>query len=114
MKDYLLLIRGGEDRMENLSEEEKGAHMQRWGGFMEKLAKSGHLTGGLPLTADSRLLRKSGSTDEMVQNNAGETIGGYLLMKANDYDQAIELSKDCPVFEHNGNVEIREAMHMDM
>ena len=47
-------------------------------------------------------------------SDKGEAIGGYLMLKANDYNHAIELSKGCPVFEHDGNIEIREAMHMEM
>jgi hypothetical protein len=35
------------------------------------------------------------------------------MLNANDYDHAVELSKDCPVFEHDGNLEIREAMPME-
>jgi hypothetical protein len=113
MKDYLLLIRGGDDRMEVLSEEEKGEHMQRWGSFMTNLAESGNLAGGLPLTADGRLMTSTGTTDDVVLTNDGEAIGGYLMLKANDYNHAVELSKDCPVFEHNGNLEIREAIPME-
>lgn len=114
MKDYLLLMRGGDARMENLSEQETAEHMQKWGVYMEGLAKSGNLTGGLPLTQDGKLLTTNGASDELVKSEAGEVIGGYLLIKANDYNHAIELTKPCPIFEHNGNIEIREAMQMDM
>lgn len=114
MKDYLLLIRGGDGRMEELTEEQRNAHMQAWGAFMGGLAESGNLTGGLPLTMDGRLLTKDGATSDPVLTSSGEAIGGYLMLKAKDYEHAIELSKGCPVFEHDGNIEIREAMQMDM
>ncbi len=114
MKEYLLLIRGGDARMETLSESDRNSHMQAWGVFMAKLAEAGHLAGGLPLTTDGRVLRKDGASEEVVVSDKGEAVGGYLLLKANDYDQAVELTKDCPVFEHYGSVEIREAMHMEM
>ena len=113
MKDFLLLIRGGDARMDELTEEQRGAHMQEWNVFMTNLMESGNLLGGLPLTTDARLLTKDGASEEMVVNSNGEAIGGYLLLKANDYDHALELTKACPVFEHDGSVEIREAMHMD-
>ena len=113
MKDYLLLIRGGDDRMEGLSEEQRGEHMQRWGSFMSKLVESGNLAGGLPLTADGRLITSSSTTEEVPLTSSGEAIGGYLMLKANNYDHAVELSRDCPVFEHDGNLEIREALPME-
>jgi hypothetical protein len=112
MKDFLILIRGGHDRMEDLNEEERNAHMQKWGAFMGKLTESGNLAGGLPLTTDGKLLTKDGASNDLVSSTTGEVVGGYLLLKANDYDHAVELSKACPVFEHNGNLEIREAMQM--
>ena len=99
--------------MEELSEEQRGEHMQKWGAFMTTLAESGHLAGGLPLTTDGRLMTSTGASDEMVLSKDDEAIGGYLLLKANDYDQAVELTADCPVFEYDGSVEIREAMHME-
>jgi hypothetical protein len=113
MKDYLLLMRGGDARMENMTEEQRNKHMADWGIFMNNLAQAGHLTGGLPLGMDAKLLTKDGATDELVRSEKGEVIGGYLLIKANDYDHAIELTKPCPLFEHDGNIEIREAIPMD-
>jgi len=114
MKDYLLLIRGGDGRMEDMTEDQRNAHMAAWGQYMGGLQASGNLAGGLPLTAEGRVLRNSGASNELVTNTAGEAVGGYLMLKANDYDHAIELTKGCPVFEHDGNVEIREVMPMEM
>lgn len=114
MKDFLILIRGGDARMAELSEADRDQHMQQWGAFMTALAETGNLSGGLPLTADARLQSKNGVSDEMVANARGEVIGGYLTLKANDYNHVVELTKNCPVFEHDGNLEIREAMHMEM
>lgn len=114
MKEYLLLMRGGDARMAELSEEETAAHMQEWGAYMGKLAESGNLTGGLPLNRDGRLVSSDGVSEEMVLSDKGEYIGGYLFCKANDYDHAVELAKDCPIFKMGGTIEVREAMPMDM
>lgn len=114
MKDYLLLIRGSEAGMEGLTPEQSQEHMQKWGAFMGSLTESGNLAGGLPLTQDGRVLTGNGASNGLVASDKGETIGGYLLLKANDYDHAVELSKGCPAFELNGNIEIREAMQMEM
>lgn len=114
MKDYLLLLRGGDARMADMSEEETATHMQRWGQYMNNLAEKGHLVGGLPLQPGGKVLTNAGASDEEVRSEKGEVVGGYLMLKANDYDHAVELTKACPIFEHNGNVEIREVMPMEM
>ena len=112
MKDYLVLIRGGDARMAELSPEENAEYMQKWTTYMGSLAERGHLAGGLPLAQDCRLVTKDEVSEAMVLTQGGESIGGYLLFKAESYEQAVELGKDCPVFEFDGNLEIREAFPM--
>jgi hypothetical protein len=43
-----------------------------------------------------------------------DIVGGYLLIKANDMDDALALSKGCPTLDGtDGTVEIREIMPID-
>ena len=38
-----------------------------------------------------------------------EMVGGYLICKANTIDEAVEISKGCPLLEYeDGIVEVRE------
>lgn len=39
-----------------------------------------------------------------------DTVGGYIIVEADNYDKAIEIAKGCPILENNGSVEIREIM----
>jgi hypothetical protein len=112
MKDYLLLLRGGDARMTEFSEKETADHMEKWNAYMGGLAQSKTLSGGLPLQQSGILLTSNGAKNEVVLSKDGEAVGGYLLIKAGSYDHAVELSKDCPIFEYNGSMEIREAMEM--
>lgn len=114
MKEYLILLRGGDARMAEMSEAESQAHMQRWGAYMQDLAQKGHLVGGLPLQQDGRIVTTGGVSEDVVRSEQGEAVGGWLHFKAESYDHAVELSKACPIFEHNGNVEIREILPMEM
>lgn len=44
-----------------------------------------------------------------------EMVGGYLMCKANDYDEAVEISKGCPILEfEDGIVEVREIKELKM
>jgi hypothetical protein len=114
MKEYLILLRGGDARMADLTDEENAAHMQKWVGYMKDLAEKGHLAGGLPLQIDGRLVTNEGVLETVVRSESGEAVGGYLIFKASDYVQAVELVKNCPIFEHDGNVEVREMAPMEM
>jgi hypothetical protein len=39
-----------------------------------------------------------------------EVVGGYLLIRSNDLDEAVEISKGCPGYEFDGSVEVREIL----
>ena len=44
----------------------------------------------------------------------GEKKWDYLIINADSLDHAAELSKKCPIFENDGQVEVREIMDMSM
>jgi hypothetical protein len=39
---------------------------------------------------------------------------GFTLIEARDLDQAVELSKGCPIFEVKGAVEVRPIRRLEM
>jgi hypothetical protein len=39
---------------------------------------------------------------------ATEVIGGYFVISAADYAEAIEISRDCPHLRYGGRIELRE------
>jgi hypothetical protein len=38
-----------------------------------------------------------------------ESIGGLVIIKAKDYDEAVEIAQGCPILKLGGNVEVRMA-----
>lgn len=113
MKQFLYLFRGGDSAYENQSPEEMQAHMERWGEWTLKISKTGAPAEGLPLLPTGKVVAKAGAliTDGPFTEGK-EIVGGYVLVSANDLDEAIELSKGCPIFEFDGTVEVREAVEM--
>ena len=45
---------------------------------------------------------------------AKDVVGGFSLILAKDLDEAAELSRGCPIFEVDGQVEVRPVMKMNM
>lgn len=115
MSNFLFLFRGGDARRLEQSPEEMQEHMQKWGAWMGGLQEAGKLVDGLPLSKEGRVVQKGGDliTDGPFAEGA-EVVGGYLIVTAEDLDGAVEISKQCPIFEHDGNVEVREIMSMNM
>ena len=117
MKDFLLIFRGGAaDREEEQKSPEKWqAHMMKWKTWMEDLGKQGKFVGGQPLTEEGSVIhgKKKMVTDGPFAESK-EIVGGYLLIKAADLKEAVELSKGCPLLEHDGLVEVRELKELMM
>lgn len=115
MSKYMYLFRGGDHEMAAMSNEEKQAHMQTWTTWMKGLAEKGTLVDGLPLNkAGKRVTDKGTMVHDGPFSEGKEVVGGYLIVNAADINEAVEISKGCPIFENNGEVEVREVMSMDM
>ena len=115
MKEYLLLFRGGEGKeMREQSPEKWQAHMQKWNSWMGGLAEEEKFLGAQPLNNEGRVITGSKKvvTDGPFMEGK-EMLGGYLLCKADSYDEAVEIANNCPILEFDsGIVEVREVMKM--
>lgn len=114
MKEYFMLMRGGDARMANFSEAESKQHMEDWNVYMGKVAGEGKLVGGMPLQQDGRLITKSNQSEGVVTSDPNGAIGGWLHIKAENYDEAARIAADCPLLTIDGHIELREVAPMDM
>jgi hypothetical protein len=110
MKEFLLLFRGGDGRTLKQSPEKWQAHMQRWMAWMGELTKQGKFVAAQPLGAAGKQIT---GTKKVVTDGpyieGKEIVGGYLICKAGNFDEAVEISRGCPILEFdNGIVEVRE------
>jgi len=113
MTKFMFLFRGGDAARTEQSPEEMQAHMEVWKNWIGGLAGSGQLVDGLPLGKGGMVVQKAGATitdGPFAEGN--EIVGGYLIVNAADVNEAVEISKGCPIFEHDGTVEVREIMSM--
>jgi hypothetical protein len=112
MNEYVFLYRGA-DR--GGSPETMQQRMQKWTKWMKDLAEKGHMKDqGHPLERSGKLVkgRQKTVTDGPFAE-AKDAIGGYTLIQARDIEEAVELSKGCPIFDGDtGTVEVRPVLKM--
>jgi hypothetical protein len=111
MSEYVYLYRGGERAT---SPEKIQQQMQKWMDWFKELGTMGHLKDrGQPLEREGKVVRgrKKTITDGPYAE-AKDVVGGFTLIEARDLDQAVELSKGCPIFETDGGVEVRPVAKM--
>lgn len=113
MTDYIFLMRGGDARALNLSEEEMNTHMQDWKEYMESLGATGKLRGGgAPLALDGLTISGESKSEHSEQLGGNGQVNGYMLLAADNVDEANALARNCPIFTFGGSLEIRECVDM--
>jgi hypothetical protein len=106
MSEFVFLYRGGEPER---TPERAQQMMQKWMAWLQDLAGKGHVKDqGQPLDPTGKVVK--GRQKVVTDGPFAETkdvVGGYTLIEARDLNQAVELSKGCPIFEVDGAVEVR-------
>ncbi len=110
MSEFVYLYRGGR-RPESPAEGEQV--MQKWGAWLQSLADGGHLIDrGQPLEPDGKVVRKKSAVTDGPFAESKDIVGGFSLVNAKDLAEAAQLASGCPIFEHEGLVEVRPVLKM--
>ena len=113
MSEFVYLYRGSQP---NRSPEAAQQEMQKWMTWLKHLTDAGHIKDmGHPLERAGKVVKgKQKTVTDGPFAEAKDLIGGYTLVEARDLEQAVELSKGCPIFESEGAVEVRPVLKMNM
>lgn len=109
MKNYIVLFREPDGRTEPHPDADIQQHRQNWKVWMEKWTAAGNLTGGSSLTLEGNLIKgREASISKGIYKNGMEIVGGFLLLKAENLDEATAIAGSCPIYEFDGYAEVRE------
>ncbi|WP_276978705.1 YciI family protein [Flavobacterium filum] len=108
MEKFILLFRGGNTHISTANSQAAMDVIQTWNDWMQGLAEKGILAGGDALKVSGKHVK---GTKKVVSDGpyaeGNELVGGYLIINANDINDAVEISKGCPILIENGSVEVR-------
>ena len=82
-----------------------------YGNWAQTIAQANQLVAGEKLRYDGRLLRRvAGQLEvrEFAPREDSDHLGGYFLIQARDYDEALKIAGDCPHLKYGGLVELRQ------
>ena len=114
MEKFMLIFEGIKSS-EQPSAEQMQQSMGKWMAWIDKLAKAGKYEGGEPLLPTGKIISGSNKTvTDAAFAEGKEIIGGYFIINAADYDEAVTLSADYPDYESGGKVIIRQLQKMEM
>jgi hypothetical protein len=115
MEKYMLIFRNSmpsEDDFQNLSPEAMQAELDKWGQWIGGIAAQGKMVSTDALNHTGKIVK--GSKHVVTDGpfiESKELVSGFLILTADSIDEAIELSKGCPIYEIEGSVEVRSIMN---
>jgi len=113
MKDFLFVYRNDFSNQPVPSPEELQAVTKKWMDWVGSIAAQNRLVDrGNRLTSDGRVVKPGNVVTDGPYTEIKEVIGGYSLIKAESFDEAVEIAKGCPTYAFGGNVEVREINPM--
>jgi hypothetical protein len=111
MPEFMLLLHDPGSFPENMSPEEMQAVIERYVAWRNRVETGGRrVTGHKLRDGEGRLMRGTGVSTTVTDGpyaEAREVIGGVFIVDAADYDDVVNLARDCPHLEF-GTIEIRE------
>lgn len=112
MKEFLLIYRMDYIEAQKRTMEEAEAMTKRWMDWIGSIAAQNKLVDrGNRLDGSGKVVKPNLVTNGPY-SDIKESIGGYSLIRAEDYEAAVKISAGCPVLTVGGNVEVREISKM--
>lgn len=111
MNEYMLIFRH-QDGNKIASPEQMQIWMKQTMDWIGSIAAQNKFVGGngLPFE-DSKVVWPHNVVTDGPFGEIKETIGGYITVKADTIDEAVEFAKGCPVLQGDGNsVEVRKIV----
>ena len=112
----MFVFRGITDMREQTPEQMQQS-FQKWMTWIQNMKARGQYIAGEPLERNpARVLRgpHGAKVTDGPFTEAKEVVGGYMLVAAASFEEAVAISKDCPAYDAGGSVEVRQIMPMPM
>jgi hypothetical protein len=112
MAKFMLLLYNEPRAWSSLSPAEVQKALEKFIAWRTKLQDQGIYLGSHKLADDpGKVLRGHGQVrvTDGPYSETKEVLGGYFLIEAPSYDEAVKYSRDCPSLEYKGTIEVRQV-----
>lgn len=109
MKEFMLLFRQSQRDRSNISPQEIQSIAAKWHEWAGAIKAQGKLAStGQRLATEGKVLKPGGVVTDGPFVEIRERLGGFIVVRAANLEEATTLAHGCPVLELDGSVEIRQ------
>src|SRR5688572_22232418 len=112
MDEYLILMRldlltkGAQPSPEQLQ-----TYMKMYQDWVAEIAANKKFVGGKGLSTEGKVIKTNNVITDGPYAETKESLAGYIIIRAADFDDAVDIAKKCPILEGEGNsVEVRKVI----
>jgi hypothetical protein len=110
--EFMLVFRYEPNTNYQPTEVELNEMQQQWGAFIGKIAIQEKLVSTHQLGFEGVQISPDKSITEGIYVANNQTLGGNMIVKANNINEAVEMAKNCPILSVGGTVEVRAIQPM--
>jgi hypothetical protein len=113
MPKYMLLLHDDPSAFATMSPEQMQKVIEKYMTWGSRLREAGIISDGNKLADEPGKVMRGGQGKVRVidgpYSETKEILGGYYLITADTYDQAVDRARDCPQLEYGGAIEVRQV-----
>ena len=109
MKEFMMIFRS-ENKVERESPEEMQSQIKVWQDWIGGIAAQGKFVSTNALGMEGKVIKANNLITDGPYLEIKEMVGGYIIVKSENMEDAIKLSEGCPTLSYGGSVEIRDVL----
>jgi hypothetical protein len=110
MKEFMMIFRNEKNDAPAPSPEQMQAMIKTWQDWIGGIAAQGKFVATNALGFQGKTVKADGMITDGPYAELKEIVGGYIIVKAANLDEAVKLSEGCPTLAMGGCVEVRDVM----
>ena len=113
MKEFMMIFRMAPMGDFQPTPEQMQESIKHWQDWIGGIAAQGKFVSTNQLGFTGKTVKPDGVITDGPYAEIKEIVGGYIIVKANDFEDALKLVEGCPILFMGGHVEVRDIMQLN-
>jgi hypothetical protein len=111
MDEYLIIMRLDLITKEaQPSPEQMQLYMKMYNDWVRGISARNKFVGGKGLSTEGKVIRSGDIITDGPFAEVKESLAGFIVVKAVDFDDAVEMARTCPILQGDNSVEVRKIV----